>query len=140
MTPTSGGSLPHLVARGGRRRCLYQLIADDLREQIRSGQFKPGEQIPSMRFLRDYHQVADMTVRSAVRVLEEEGLAHTMQGKWSFVADPLPATTPDQDRADTTAPGRVMPSVEFLELSRRIEELAAGQARLLEMLSAAGTP
>ncbi|WP_433573647.1 winged helix-turn-helix domain-containing protein [Streptomyces sp. CA-251247] len=77
MTPTSGGSLPHLVARGGRRRCLYQLIADDLREQIRSGQFKPGEQIPSMRFLRDYHQVADMTARSAVRVLEEEGLVHT---------------------------------------------------------------
>ncbi|WNO76911.1 hypothetical protein [Streptomyces sp. AM8-1-1] len=80
-----------------------------------------------------------MSVRSAVRVLEEEGLVHTMQWKGSFVADPLPATTPDQGQADTTAPARVMPSAEFLELSRRIEELAAGQTRLLEMLSGAGT-
>ncbi|WP_327687161.1 hypothetical protein [Streptomyces sp. NBC_00467] len=53
MTHTPGGALPRLAQPGGRapgeRGFVYELIADDLRERIRSGQFKPGGRIPLVR-------------------------------------------------------------------------------------------
>ncbi|MGW1609238.1 GntR family transcriptional regulator [Streptomyces sp. NPDC002285] len=69
------------------RRPPYQHAADELRREIKQGRFKPGEQMPSVRELQDRFGVANMTARSALNVLRDEGLIYTIHGRGSFVAD-----------------------------------------------------
>jgi DNA-binding transcriptional regulator YhcF (GntR family) len=65
----------------------YQQAADVIREEIKSGKLAPGDQLPSHRELQERFGVANMTARSALRVLREEGLIYTVQGRGSYVAD-----------------------------------------------------
>ncbi|WAL96538.1 GntR family transcriptional regulator [Streptomyces sp. Je 1-369] len=65
----------------------YQRVADVLRQEIKSGRLKPGEQMPSHRELQERFEIANMTARSALRVLREEGLVYTVQGRGSYVMD-----------------------------------------------------
>jgi DNA-binding GntR family transcriptional regulator len=69
------------------RRPPYQHAADELRRDILKGRIKPGEQMPSIRELQDRFGVANMTARSALNVLRDEGLIYTIHGRGSFVAD-----------------------------------------------------
>lgn len=70
----------------------YQQVAAILRERIVSGQYKPGDQLPSVHSIVMETGLADATVRAAVRVLREEGLVRTAPGRGVFVA-------PKQDRS-----------------------------------------
>ncbi|MGW0698075.1 GntR family transcriptional regulator [Streptomyces sp. NPDC002867] len=69
------------------RRPPYQHAADELRRDILQGRIKPGEQMPAIRELQERFGVANMTMRSALNVLREEGLIYTIHGRGSFVAD-----------------------------------------------------
>src|SRR5690242_19167805 len=69
------------------RRPPYQHAADELRREIKQGRFKPGQQMPSVRELQERFKVANMTARSALNVLRDEGLIYTIHGRGSFVAD-----------------------------------------------------
>lgn len=69
------------------RRPPYQHAADELRRDIKQGRYKPGEQMPSVRELQERFSVANMTARSALNVLRDEGLIYTIHGRGSFVAD-----------------------------------------------------
>ena len=73
------------------RRPPYQHAADAIRDDIRAGRLKPGEQLPSLRELQERFNIANMTMRAALNLLREEGLIYTIQGRGSFVAD-----VPDQ--------------------------------------------
>ncbi|MFJ9612561.1 GntR family transcriptional regulator [Streptomyces noursei] len=65
----------------------YQQAADAIRRDIETGRLKPGEQLPSHSKLQERFNIANMTARSALRVLREEGLIYTVQGRGSYVAD-----------------------------------------------------
>jgi GntR family transcriptional regulator len=67
---------------------LYYQLADRLREQIASGQLKPGEQLPSERELSQTSGISRMTVRQALGYLEREGLLVVKSGIGTFVAEP----------------------------------------------------
>ncbi|MFE9028677.1 GntR family transcriptional regulator [Streptomyces iakyrus] len=69
------------------RRPPYQHAADELRREIMAGRYKPGDQLPPYRELQERFGVANMTARSALNVLRDEGLIYTIQGRGSFVAD-----------------------------------------------------
>ncbi|WP_086800590.1 GntR family transcriptional regulator [Streptomyces caniscabiei] len=69
------------------RRPPYQHAADELRRDILQGRIKPGEQMPAIRELQERFGVANMTMRSALNVLRDEGLIYTIHGRGSFVAD-----------------------------------------------------
>ncbi|GAB7109515.1 hypothetical protein JCM4814A_78290 [Streptomyces phaeofaciens JCM 4814] len=69
------------------RRPPYQHAADELRRDILQGRIKRGEQMPAIRELQERFGVANMTIRSALNVLREEGLVYTIHGRGSFVAD-----------------------------------------------------
>ncbi|MEU5115912.1 GntR family transcriptional regulator [Streptomyces longwoodensis] len=69
------------------RRPPYQHAADELRREILQGRIKPGEQLPAIRELQERFGVANMTMRSALNVLRDEGLIYTIHGRGSFVAD-----------------------------------------------------
>jgi GntR family transcriptional regulator len=60
-------------------------IADDLRQQITTGRIKPGERLPSEAGLADRYKVSTVTLRSALAVLQGEGLVEKIHGKGNFV-------------------------------------------------------
>jgi DNA-binding GntR family transcriptional regulator len=65
---------------------LYQQLAEILRDQIRGGLMPPRSRVPSVSRLMAEHEVGEITVRHAVRLLKEEGLVVTVNGRGTFVA------------------------------------------------------
>ena len=64
---------------------LYVHIADVLRRRIEDGEWMPGTKIPSIKFLANDLDVAVVTIRQAVELLEQEGLLKRRQGRGTFV-------------------------------------------------------
>lgn len=127
---TAAGRLPQSSDRPP-----YRLVADDLRRQILVGRLAPGEQVPSSRILQEDYGIAGMTARSAVRVLRDEGLVHTEHGRGTFVANSLPAPA---GSVSETAARPHMPTDEYTELMRRVDELSDVLDTLLRILGQAG--
>lgn len=69
-------------------RPAYEQLADELRQGIASGRWGPGDRLPSTRELSESYSLAAMTVRAAVKVLEEERLVVARQGRGVFVRAP----------------------------------------------------
>ncbi|MFE9360913.1 hypothetical protein [Streptomyces olivaceoviridis] len=69
--------------------------------------------------------------------LHDQGLVRTVHGRGTFVADPLPAPA---EAVPEPAAQPHMPTAEYTELSRRIDDLATAQTALLRLLAQAGRP
>jgi GntR family transcriptional regulator len=67
------------------RRDVYERLADELRQAITSGQYKPGDRMPSTLDLMAKTGVANLTVRGAYRVLIEEGLIESVPKRGFYV-------------------------------------------------------
>lgn len=67
---------------------LYQQLYQLLRNKINSGQWRPGDLLPSETELRQKYQVSRATVRQALDELVSDGLIERQQGKGTFVAPP----------------------------------------------------
>ena len=70
------------------RRDVYERMADELRQGIVSGRYKPGDRLPSTLELMERTGVANLTVRGAYRVLVEEGLVESVSKKGFYVRRP----------------------------------------------------
>jgi GntR family transcriptional regulator len=64
---------------------LYLQIADELEEQIRSGDLSPGSQLPTEDDLRNKYRASRNTVRDAIKRLVGQGLVETRPGQGTFV-------------------------------------------------------
>ncbi|MFH9794070.1 GntR family transcriptional regulator [Streptomyces virginiae] len=64
-------------------------IADDLRHQISTGHLKAGVRLPSEAQLATRYTVSTPTLRSALALLQGEGLVEKIHGKGNFVRRPL---------------------------------------------------
>jgi GntR family transcriptional regulator len=62
-------------------------IARSLREGILQGRHRPGDQLPAISELARRHRATAVTVRRALRALEEEGLLRVEHGVGTFVRD-----------------------------------------------------
>ncbi|MCN9243137.1 GntR family transcriptional regulator [Streptomyces sp. RY43-2] len=71
----------------------HHRIADDLRHQITTGRIRAGERLPSETDLAAQHKVSTSTLRSALAVLEREGLVEKVHGKGNFVRRPVRKVT-----------------------------------------------
>lgn len=71
------------------RVALYIQVASALRRRIETGQWQPGQKISTLEELEAEFEVARVTVRQAVEMLQNEGLLHRYQGRGTFVADKL---------------------------------------------------
>jgi len=67
---------------------LYYQVAKILRERILSGQWRPGDQVPTEDELCELFQVSRTTVRYALGTLVSEGLIFRKQGQGTYVAEP----------------------------------------------------
>lgn len=70
-----------------QRATLAQQLAEDLRLRIVSGEFAAGERVPSEAELSRQHNLSRVTVRTALRALESQGLLEVRHGLGSFVSD-----------------------------------------------------
>src|SRR5689334_21359799 len=65
---------------------LYLQLAGLLRRRIESGEWKPGQKIPSENELNRFYGVSRMTARQVLAQLVNEDLLFRVQGKGTFVA------------------------------------------------------
>ncbi|MCJ7624482.1 MAG: GntR family transcriptional regulator [Anaerolineaceae bacterium] len=68
---------------------LYLQLKKKLIEGIISGVYKPGEKLPSERILSEELKISRMTVREALKILNNDGYIYTQVGKGTFVQDIL---------------------------------------------------
>jgi GntR family transcriptional regulator len=66
---------------------IYRQIAEDLREQIESGELQPGQQLQTELELRDRYGASRNTVRDAIKWLMNLGLVETRPGQGTFVIE-----------------------------------------------------
>ena len=82
----SGGSLLNIIISNTGGKPIYDQIASQIKNQIITGELKPGEPLPSMRLLAKELRISVITTKRAYNDLEEEGFLETIPGKGSFVA------------------------------------------------------
>ncbi|HEX5597027.1 MAG TPA: winged helix-turn-helix domain-containing protein [Micromonosporaceae bacterium] len=73
----------------------YERIANEIRDQIKSGELPPGAKLPSTSQLCAKHGVSTQVIRSVMLVLRSEGLVEGHQGRGVYVRHPKD----DQDAA-----------------------------------------
>ncbi|CAM7790426.1 MULTISPECIES: GntR family transcriptional regulator [Lelliottia] len=66
---------------------MYRQIADTLREQISSGELKPGDALPTESALQAMFSVSRVTIRQALKRLTEEQIIESIQGSGSYVKE-----------------------------------------------------
>lgn len=67
---------------------LYYQLQQAIRDRVAAGEWKPGDQIPTIRELCDVYGVSRITVDQALGILAREGILTRRQGKGVFVAAP----------------------------------------------------
>jgi GntR family transcriptional regulator len=84
---SSSTALPASPLPGGRAP-LYSRLRQAIRERVTSGEWRPGDQIPTIRQLGELYGVSRITVVQALDALAREGLLMRWQGKGVFVGQP----------------------------------------------------
>lgn len=125
----------------------HQLIADELRALIRSGELRDGDRLPGENQLMERHGIARMTARQALSDLQNEGIAVARKGAGVFVRTFVPVRRFGNRRLrkDVWGSGRSMWDVDeshgaLVVDGLDVRELPASEdaARLLDI--PAGTP
>jgi len=76
-TPLPGGRAP-----------LYTRLRQALLQRVTSGEWRPGDQLPTIRQLGELYGVSRVTVVQALDTLAQEGVLVRWQGKGIFVGQP----------------------------------------------------
>ena len=82
----------------GSDRPVYKQIADHLRDAIARRRLPEGEQLPSEAQLMEHYGVARMTIRNALRLLQDEGLTTAEHGRGVYVRARPPVRRLASDR------------------------------------------
>ncbi len=75
----------HKTSRGKGLGLLHRQIARELQSDIQAGIYADGDPFPSETALVDRYGVSRVTVRSALSLLQEEGLIQRIQGSGTIV-------------------------------------------------------
>ncbi|GGH11756.1 GntR family transcriptional regulator [Paenibacillus segetis] len=65
----------------------YQVIIDDIKSKILSGDYTVGEQIPTESALQSLYEVSRQTVRKAILELSNEGFLRSEKGSGTYVSN-----------------------------------------------------
>ncbi len=66
---------------------IYAQIVNQIQAQIASGILKPGDQLPTVRALAEELRVNFNTVARAYRILDEERIISTQQGRGTYITE-----------------------------------------------------
>lgn len=64
---------------------IYEQIVDQIKAQIRNGELKENDNLPSVRTLSKDLRISALTVKKAYDTLESEGYTATIHGKGTYV-------------------------------------------------------
>lgn len=76
----------HIIIKNSSDKPIYEQIKEQLKREIIEGNLKPGDKLPSIRFLAKELRISVITTKRAYDDLEKEGFINSVQGKGSFVA------------------------------------------------------
>lgn len=107
-----------------RRLKLADAVAAQLTQLIASGEYVPGDRLPSERELSDQFGVGHSTLREALRSLEADGLVRSDHGVGIFVISPVGKP---RSGVGILLPGNISVS-ELFEVRIPLERDAAGLA------------
>jgi GntR family transcriptional regulator len=69
---------------------IYTQIVEQVKQQVISGELKPGDQLPTVRALALELRVNFNTVARAYRLLDEAGIISTQQGRGTYILEVPP--------------------------------------------------
>lgn len=90
----------------------YLRLYEVLRERISTGEYGVGDQIPTEREIESLFGVSRITIRHALRLLQEQGLVERMPGKGTFVRASRPRKVPILNIDYTGSMRREAPNVQ----------------------------
>jgi len=123
-----------IVISAADARPMYVQIVEQIRRLVAAGDWRPGEEIPSIRQLAVDLRVSVITVKRAYLELERDGVIVTQQGKGSTVAtgSNLGPRLLEQDLArhlDDAARVAAQLGLSRSELSARLRDAVAQESR-----------
>ncbi|MGM9469408.1 winged helix-turn-helix domain-containing protein [Streptomyces murinus] len=118
----------------------FEVIAEALREQIRSGRLKPGDALPTQAVLMAEYGASSLSVQKAMALLKQDGYAISRPGKGALVTHPDADGDSGDGATGDTPVGGTAGRVEALELAlaEALDQLTSLRARV-EALEAGGT-
>ena len=85
MTISNGKSVVKEQIDRDAHEPAYAQLANILRRKISTGEFRPGDQLPSEAQLCRRFEISPMTVRRTINLLADQGIISTAQGRGTFV-------------------------------------------------------
>lgn len=80
-----------------KKRFLYEDVYQKILSDINKGYYKSGESLPKERELCEMYLVSLITVRRALKELEEHGIVTKIQGKGTIVSDKIRRISPQSE-------------------------------------------
>ncbi|MFM7532134.1 MAG: GntR family transcriptional regulator [Rubrivivax sp.] len=133
--PVSPASAAAPTATSAPGQARWGVLAQQLRERIRSGAWRPGTPLPAETALAAEHGVALGTVRQALARLADEGLVERQHGKGTFVRGALggaPMLRFFRFAGGESGAGATAPRSRILSRRERVPPMAVSQALGLE--------
>lgn len=116
-----------LIIQPSAAEPIFRQIAEQLRRLVVSGQLTPGQVLPSVRDVAEFHAVNPMTVSRAYSLLEAEGLLERLRGKGMAVASVHARPRPQEERL-------ALLDAQLQALARQTDELELPAALVLRRL------
>jgi GntR family transcriptional regulator len=82
---------------------IYLQVVERIKEMIANGSIQPGNQLPTVRALATELRVNFNTVARAYRILDEERIISTQQGRGTYILEMPPPETTEAMRRTTIA-------------------------------------
>lgn len=114
-----------------------EAVADELRERIVSGTYKPGDKLPSTRELASMFGVARNTANDALHLLAREGLVDIKDKSGAVVLSPEEMAKTPGDRLADARTELIAIQAAVAETQRQLGELSE---RVSTALSKLGRP
>jgi len=80
---------------------IYVQIVDQIKAQIANGSLQPGDQLPTVRALATELRINFNTVARAYRILDEERVISTQQGRGTYITEKPPPKVTERMRHES---------------------------------------
>jgi GntR family transcriptional regulator len=80
---------------------IYTQIVNQIQSQVVSGILQPGDQLPTVRALAEEMRVNFNTVARAYRILDEERIISTQQGRGTYITEIPPPRVSEKLRKES---------------------------------------